>query len=437
MARRTDQSRYLLAVLFVLYMLSFLDRQVIALMVDPIRADLDISDFEFSLLHGFAFSIFYTLFGVPLGWAADRYSRRMLIMGGASIWGMMTIACGMASTYIHLFLARVGVGVGEASLSPSAYSLLADSVPTEKLPRAMSIYASGSIFGAGAALAAGGMLIGALASVQSLELPVFGEVRTWQLVFILCGLPSVVVAPLMLTIREPARRGISTAGAGTPDIGTTFRFIRSRRRFFACHFLGFSLLSIVGFGYASWGPAFLMRVHGFEAHHVGVILGVMLLVLGPLSAVFLGSRIRRLEENGVIDAPLKIYMWIGLAVVPISLGAYVVPSATVNLVCLAALIFMVSVFSGPAMLAVKNVTPNEMRGQLTALFVLTISLTGLGAGPTLIASVTDFVFGNDGSVGLSLAIVTILAALISSASLRLGIEPYRRARELAREFQRA
>ena len=132
MARRTDQSRYLLAVLFVLYMLSFLDRQVIALMVDPIRADLDISDFEFSLLHGFAFSIFYTLFGVPLGWAADRYSRRMLIMGGASIWGMMTIACGMASTYIHLFLARVGVGVGEASLSPSAYSLLADSVPTEK-----------------------------------------------------------------------------------------------------------------------------------------------------------------------------------------------------------------------------------------------------------------------------------------------------------------
>lgn len=423
-----DESRRLLAILFFLYIFSFLDRQIIALLVEPIKRDLLVTDFQFSLLHGLAFTIFYTAFGFPLGWAADRFSRRKLIYWGATIWGVMTMLCGFTSQFAHLFAARVGVGVGEASLSPAAYSMLGDSVPEDKLPRAMNIYASGSIVGAGFALLTGGFLIGLMAEESLINVPLIGAMRPWQVVFLICGAPSIFVAFLMFTVREPVRKGTLATNRDKLSISDTFRFIYSRKRLFVCHFMGFGFLSIVGQIFAAWGPTYMIRVHSYTAQSVGIIFGLMLLVIGPLSALLVGEMIRRMEKSGMSAAPLTIYSIASVLTMIASLVAYLSASDIACLLAMGLIVLFIFLFTGPAILVLKNIAPNEMRGQMTALFILTVGVIGMGLGPMIVALITDFYFQSDASIGKSLAVVSSLSAGGASVFLWKGRTPYMEAR---------
>ena len=198
---------YAVAVLVLAFVFSFVDRIVIALLVEPIKADLGISDFGIGLLQGFAFALFYALLGIPIGRLSDRVSRRGIIATGIAIWSLMTAACGLARSFFGLFLARVGVGVGEATLSPAAYSMISDYFPREQLGRALGVYQSGALLGAGIAFLVGGAAVQMLSVYDGQVLPVLGEVRMWQLAFFVVGLPGLLVALLMLTVKEPARRG--------------------------------------------------------------------------------------------------------------------------------------------------------------------------------------------------------------------------------------
>ncbi len=187
------------------YIVSFIDRQLLGLLVSPIKADLGISDLKMGLLLGLAFSLFYVTLGVPIGWLADRVNRRNLVIAGITLWCIMTAACGLSKSYGQLFLARVGVGVGEATLSPCALSLISDSFPPERRARAIGVYSIGVSVGGGLAYLLGGALVQAVADAPPIDWPVLGEIRPWQSAFIIIGLAGLVVALLLTMVPEPAR----------------------------------------------------------------------------------------------------------------------------------------------------------------------------------------------------------------------------------------
>ena len=196
---------YVVAVLMLAYVCSFVDRQVLALMVPAVRRDLGISDTQMSLLMGLSFALFYSILGLPIGRLADRSSRRRIIVWGIAVWSVMTALCGAARNYWQLFLARMGVGVGEAALSPPAYSLIADYFPKDRLGTAIGVYSLGIYLGSGLAMMLGGWVTGRVAAAAMWTLPLIGEVRPWQAVFFVIGLPGLLLALWVGTLREPAR----------------------------------------------------------------------------------------------------------------------------------------------------------------------------------------------------------------------------------------
>jgi MFS family permease len=196
-------------VLTFAYVVSFVDRTILSLLIEPIKADLALSDTQIALVQGIAFGLFYAAMGLPLGWLADRMSRRLLIGIGAGFWCLATAACGLAASFPQLFLARIGVGVGEAALSPAAMSMISDSFPKERRALPIGIYAGAAALGAGLALILGGSVIRLVSGASQVSLPLVGDVAAWQAAFILVGVFGLVLLPLMATVVEPLRRNDS------------------------------------------------------------------------------------------------------------------------------------------------------------------------------------------------------------------------------------
>ncbi|MCI0489999.1 MAG: MFS transporter, partial [Blastocatellia bacterium] len=193
---------YVVIILMVCYTLSFIDRQILSLLVKPIQRDLGINDTEMGLLQGAAFGIFYTLLGLPMGWLADRISRRNLIAVGVFFWSLTTALCAVAKSFGSLFFARMGVGVGEATLAPSAFSMISDYFPKERLGTALSVYAMGIFIGSGLANIVGGTVVGSVVDMPAVDLPVIGTIASWRLTFLIVGLPGILVGLLLYSARH-------------------------------------------------------------------------------------------------------------------------------------------------------------------------------------------------------------------------------------------
>lgn len=290
-------------ILLLVAIMSYLDRQIISLMVEPIKASLGVSDFEIGLLQGVAFGLFYAVFGLPIGWLVDRYSRRKIIYFGMTLWSLAAGACGLASTYTHLLLARFGVGVGEASLSPAAYSMIADLFPPRRLALALGVFATGSSIGGALAYMAGGALIAKFEAMGAMALPGVGVLEPWQLVFLVTGLPGVGIAALMFLVPEPVRRH-RQLDLDAPDRGV-MHFLLANRRYFICHFLGFGLVAVMAYGTAAWAPAMLMRRYGLGVAEVGIILGTVGALSGIPGFIFGGWFVDRWFARGQRDAHLR------------------------------------------------------------------------------------------------------------------------------------
>ncbi|HBG82378.1 MAG TPA: MFS transporter, partial [Acinetobacter radioresistens] len=199
---------YVVLLCMLAYIFSFIDRQILALMIEPIKADLNLTDTQFSLLHGLAFSLFYAFMGLPLAYIADRFSRPKLISIGIIFWSLATAFCGLSKNFVQLFLSRMGVGIGEAALSPAAYSMFSDMFSKEKLGRAVAVYSIGSFVGGGIAFLVGGYVIGLLKDTSLIDVPFFGMLKAWQMAFIIVGLPGIFIGLLfILTVKEPKRKG--------------------------------------------------------------------------------------------------------------------------------------------------------------------------------------------------------------------------------------
>jgi len=413
---------YVLAVLILAYTVSFIDRQALTLMVDPIRATLGITDTQLSLLHGFAFAIFYSIMGIPIGRLVDRRRRTIIIAAGIVVWSMMTAACGLARNFLQMFLARIGVGVGEAALSPGAYSLIADFFPRRRLPLALSIYTSAAYAGSGLAIMIGGTLIGLMPAVT---LPAIGTLEPWQAVFIAIGLPGLLVAIAVFFLREPART--SMVAGDPPGIADLVRHIGRNRGAYLLTMFGFSLSGMLWNGALAWFPTYLMRSFAWTPGDVGLCYGSTLIVAGTsgiLSGGALGSRLRLAGRD---DSNILVgLVALGLAV-PFSLMATMTDSQWTALAGIGLFLFATCMPWGCAAAAMQEITPNQLRGQISAIYLFFLNFIGLAFGPTLVAAFTDSVFADDAAVGLSIASVTLLAAPVSALVLMLARRPYREA----------
>jgi MFS family permease len=414
---------YVLGVLTVGYTLSFVDRQILTLLVGPIKADLGLSDTRISLLQGLAFALFYTVMGLPLGRIADRANRRRLIIAGIVVWSGMTALTGLATNFTELFVARIGVGIGEAALSPAAYSLIRDYFPTRQMGRAASVYNVGIHLGGALALVIGGVVVGRLGAGGEVTLPLIGTVRSWQAVFFLVGIPGLLVALLVSTIREPARGDSGAAGSGS--IGELGRFLRSEARLLTAHLGGFSLISLMAYGTGAWAPTFLIRTYGWGPAETGAAYGLISLTAGPIGVVAGGAYADWLVHRGHLDATMRAGLHATLLLVPFAALTPLMPTAelALGLGWIATVLFAFPF--GAAAAAIQLIAPGPIRAQLTALYLFCGTLIGLGLGPLTVASLTDRVFGNPTDLRYSLLVVAVVFPPLGAALIATGLAPFR------------
>jgi MFS family permease len=420
---------YVVGVLVLAYTVSYIDRTILTLMVQPIRETLGISDVQISLLHGLAFAIFYTVLGVPLGWLADRANRTKIIAVGIFVWSLMTALCGLSRNFWQMFLARVGVGIGEAALSPAAYSMLNDYFRPQRRTLAISIYATGVYIGSGLALIVGG---GVIAITPSLDLPVVGHMEPWQVVFLAVGLPGLLVAALMITVKEPKRRGLMKGGQ--PTIRETLDFVLARWRTYGLHFLGFSMLTMLWSGCAAWIPSFFARTFEWTPAQIGPVFGTLVAIFGTLGLTLGGAFAERLKTKGYTDGNIRVGIISAIALFPLGVLAPLMPSAALAMAVYAVFVFFSSLPFGAAAAALQEVTPNQMRGQVSALYLFVVNLTGIGIGPTIVASISQYGFGDDAAVKYALAITAGVAAILATILLSLCLKPYRQSVALAKDW---
>ena len=418
---------YVVGVLTLAYIFSFIDRQILNLLVGPIERDLGINDTQMSLLMGFSFAVFYTLFGIPLGRLADTRSRRGLIAVGIAAWSLMTAGCGLARKFWQLALMRMGVGVGEASLSPAAYSLIADYFRPERRATAISVYSMGIYIGSGLAFILGGLVVKFASGRDQFDLPIVGATRPWQAIFFLVGLPGLLVSLLILTIREPARRG---ARAGTAAASSSLRevwaYIAENRATFACLNLGMACLTFSSYGASTWIPTLFIRKYGWTPGRAGMVFGLIVAVAGTLGIVTGGRLADRLRLRGRADAEMRVALLAAIGWLPFGVLYPLMPTGPLAAAMLAPMIFLAGAPFGVAPAAIQRMMPNAVRAQATALYLFVINLIGLGLGPTAVALVTDRVFRDKGAVDRSLLLVGLAADAAAVVLLWLGLGPYQR-----------
>lgn len=413
-------SYYVVILLMLAYMLSFLDRVLISLLVEPIRQEFGLGDTEIGLLVGFGFVLFYTVLGVPFGAAADRTNRRNLIVMGLIGWSLATAGSGLVSGFGGLLLMRALVGVGEATLSPAALSTIADRFPPERLGFAISIYSSGVVLGGGIAMGFGGM-IAQWAASTSVTLPVLGMIEGWRLAILLVGLLGLPLALLLLTTMREAPRGSSQSEV--PGLSVLLATMRSNAAAFATVFLGYGCAVISAYIPLLWGPALLGREHGMATGEIGLALGVIVGVCGLAGVLTGGALSDRLVRRGTPHAPILIV----LATLPLQIlilgGAYLAADTRPTLILLGIGTFLSSILGGLQATTVQLLTPAAMRGRAMAIYLLVVTILGMGLGPLAIGLFSDRVFGG---LPLSLATVSTVSLGLAAIILWLGRGAVRR-----------
>jgi MFS family permease len=416
-------SWYSTILLALLYWLSILDRTIISLLVDPIKADLGISDVQFGLLHGMAFAITFSVFGLAAGALADRFSRRWIVFVSVSLWSFATAACGLAKDFSHLLLARVGVGAGEAGLNPCATSIITDLFPPGRLTTALAVYSIGASVGSGCAYIFGGMLVDLVSGTAAISFPILGQVRPWQAVFLLIGIPGIFISLLSFTIPEPTRRGVRQEKNTGPVADSIFsgypallKFIRSRGRFFFYHYAGFGLASLGFIGGVAWYPAHMGRTFGWSGSQIGLGLGIAMIVGGIVGKSLCGYFVDAMYRRGYRDAQFRWYAGCLIAATPVGLISVTSGSPWVFLVGFTLFQTLLSPLGAVYMASLNLVTPNNLRGAGVALYSATVGLLALSLGPLLIAVLSDYVYGGN---AINLGIATMFASCLPLAAVAL------------------
>lgn len=419
---------YVVAVLTLAYVFSFVDRQIMSFLVGPIRRDLQISDTQMSLLMGLSFAVFYTLFGIPLGRLADTRSRRAIIAVGIAFWSITTAGCGLAKKFFDLAVMRMGVGVGEATLSPAAYSLIADYFPPNRRSTAMSVYSMGIYIGSGLAFILGGFVVQFASQQESFTFPLIGDVRSWQFVFFIVGLPGLLVALLLLTVREPVRRsGVKNVqrASRAATITETKAYVADNRSTFLCLNFGIALLTLSAYAGTSWIPSLFIRRFEWSQGKTGLVYGSIMAISGTLGVLAGGWVADWWSRRGCVDATVRV-AWLGtICLLPFGIMYPLASTGELTALLLIPTTFFGSMPYGVAPAAIQQMMPNTMRAQATSIYLFVINIIGMGLGPTAAALLTEYVFKNPKSVNYSLLIVGVSAYVSAIVLLGICLKNYR------------
>jgi MFS family permease len=402
------------------------DRTVINLMVAPIKEAFALDDTRFGALQSLAFGIFYVTACIPIGRLSDRFQRRYIIGIGLGLWSLFAMASGLARSYAQLFLTRIGVAVGEASLTPAGLSMLSDLFPPDKLGKPVGAFLMSSPVGQGLAFMGGGALLQWLSTSSVLAASPLAGLAPWQAAFIVVGFPGLLLVPFFLMYREPVRRGRS--GAAPLPAREVMRVVRERSNILVPMFAAFAMVPLVSYAFNIWTPALFQRTWGWNPAQVGIAFGSILIVFGTSGAYFGGWMADRLAARGVLDAPLKVaaYGFVGCGV--FGALAPLMPSAELALVMLAPAIFLSNTPYACAGTAIQQIMPNRARAQVTAVYITITTLVGLGLGPLVVGIMTDHVFRNPADIRYSLAIVVAFPAPVLFLLMSRARRPFRELR---------
>jgi MFS family permease len=412
---------YVLFVLIVAYIFSFIDRQIISLLVEPLKHDLGLDDTQVSLLQGFSFALFLSLAGLPIGRLIDTSRRVTIVAIGIGLWSLMTAGSGLTSSFAALLFCRMGVGAGEAVLTPAAHSIIADSFPPKRLGLALGLYGTGTFLGLGLAYLIGAAVLAAVANGMAVRIPIFGPLRSWQIVFLAVGLPGLLVSLWSATLREPARR---QSGISHPPIGEVVRFFKSNLATILWVNLTLAFAAMASYSASAWVPSFFIRTFGWTASQAGAAFGPLVMVFGVLGAVF-GGLLADFAAKRYASGRVVVMAVASLLAVPFAAAAPLAPTPVWALTLMAPVVLLSTVTIGIGPSAQQAITPSRMRGVMSAIGVLTVNLIGLGLGPTAIALATDHIFADPLKIRYSLACLAPVMLLLSALFGILALKPYR------------
>lgn len=428
---------YVLLFLTLVSTFSIIDRQIISLMVGPLKRDLDINDAQIGFLMGLVFVGSYTLVTLPMARFSDRHSRRLIIMAGIASWSLITALSGFARSFWQLAILRAGVGVGEATLGPATTSMLSDYFPKHRLPLALGIVSSAPFVGVALASIVGGQVIQYLESVPAYSIPIFGELKSWQMLFIIVGLPGLLLALMMMTVWEPKRLGRSNefsdgGGTGVP-MREVLGFMGQRWSFFLLHFSGLLCLATIGWGLLTWNIEFLVRVHGMTKGDAGLTYGFIALFFGIGGSVFAGWLASYLLNRNIPDATLRVIRWAAVCIAPFAIVMPLLDITWLVIVLLCPITFIMAMPAGLATAALQAVAPNEIRAQMIAFYLIFVNFLSYAIGPLLIGYVSD-VFGGGTNIRYGISMLALIFYPLAALCLTLCLGPFRRALEKAEKW---
>ncbi len=426
---RQAYSWYCLGVICFAYLFGFMDRIIVGLLTPAIQADLALTDTQMGIIQGLAFAVFYILFGLPVGRAADRVNRAWLLTAGTTMWSLMTAGAGLVRSFTGLFVMRAGVGIGEATLNPCATSLVGDLFPPKSRPKAFGIYTMSTALGTGVTYLGGGLILGFVGvgtGGNTFDMPLLGPIPAWQAVFIIIGLAGLVPALLMaLTVREPARRDLVAGASAQPGWADTRAFLRQHRTTLLCHHLGVAFIVLAIYGWVNWLPAFFLRLHQWPVPRFSIWYGIFGGLTGILSAISSGFVTNWFKQRGYTDGAMRTVLVGGIG---LTLGTGIAPLLPTPELALAAYAISGIFANYPAaqaLAAVAEITPNQLRGFVTSIYIMVIGIAGAGLGPFAMGWVTDHVFADPMKIHYSMALVTIVMGLLGSGLIAYGLKPYR------------
>lgn len=404
---------YVVILLTIALVVSLVDRNILGLMIGPVKEDLGLNELQIGLLLGAAFALFYLVFGAPMGWLADRGSRRLLIAAGMFLWCVMTSLCGLANSFGALFAARLGVGVGEAALMPAALSLISDYFPRETRARAVSVLMTGALLGTGVAYLVGGPLVEYVSKAGNLNVPLLGEVKPWQAVFLIVGFPGCLIALLLLTIREPPRRELLSSAvlAQKTSVRDAVAYFRSEWRAYGGLFLGIASGMLLGYT-ALWTAALFERTWQWPIGRIGIAMGILIFAAAIPGTALSGWLSDRLRKRGVVDAPLRSAMLGGCLMVPGYVLHPLMPSGELALALLWLAIFGQAMWTAAGPACIVNMAPSPVRAQAIALYLIGNGIAGMLIGPACIGLLTD-ALGGPAMLRYSLTIVGVVFGALS------------------------